>query len=207
MDGDTIVKQIQFRTYLYILPTLTESGKVECHCVTANQGRSGWNGMACTNGDFYWCAENEFCINPKNFWKSLRKQYCHIDQYGQTSSFIPTPFTPSGRVLHSQNFLATPPSALNTATPAPSHHKVLLQKIEKLQASKKAKESNEAAAKKQSAWDEVKQVSKKVKEEVKEELKELILKEMKTALGDLHNKQAQLEDTVTRMLVHQIESF
>lgn len=212
MDGDTIVKQIQFRTYLYILPTLTASGKPNCHCVTPNQGKDNLNGAACTNGDFLWCSANQYCINGKNFPKSTFDTQCSDVKYGVLlNSFQATPPAPATKEQQahsSQSFVATPPSS---ATPAPSHHKVLLQQIEKLQASKKAKESNEAASKKHSVWKEakhgLKEMSKKVKEEVKEELKELILKEMKTALGDLHNKQAQLEDTVTRMLVHQIESF
>merc|ERR1712038_1265746 len=227
MDGFTIVKQIQFRSYLYILPTPTASGKPDCHCVTPNMGTAEFNGAACTNGDFEWCSSNQYCTNGSPFPKSEMDAQCNENPIS--------------------NFLATPPTTfLKAAAPPSSHHKVLLQQIEKLKASKKVKESNEAAAKdsKHSKWNEakheMKEMSKhqddqtailsftvllellclclclycyggsselKMKEEVKEELKDLILKEMKTAIGDIHNKQSQLEDTVTRMLVHQIESF
>jgi len=53
----------------------------------------------------------------------------------------------------------------------------------------------------------VEKMSKKLKQEVKAELKDFLIKELKSGLGDLQTKQSHLERTVTRMLMHQVESL
>jgi len=49
--------------------------------------------------------------------------------------------------------------------------------------------------------------SSELKDTIRAELKELVAKELKSALGNLQHKQIQLESTMTRMLLHQVESY
>jgi len=202
MDGFTIVKQIQFRSYLYILPTLTPNGVPECKCVTANEGTVGKNGAACTNGNFHWCESTQLCTNGNSFPE---------DQFSAQCKAQP------------QSFLASVPAGSNAAPEPLVHHQVLLQQIEDLKASKNANghKAQSAApptapkAKKESKWDEakneakhmVKEMSKKLKQEVKAELKDFLVKELKSGLDELQTKQSHLERTMTRMLMHQVESL
>lgn len=213
MDDFTIVKQIQFGSYLFIYPTTEDAADAKCKCVTPNEGTNNLNGAECTDGTFLWCDLGEYCTDidptPKNEFKAAK---CKEEADDADASFFATPVPPPAAAAKEQEHAAYPYR----------HHEVLLQQIEQLkkaaQASPKeaVKESNEAAAKKDSkhfnwkkathqAKHEVKELSKKLKDEVKEELKDFILKEMKTALGDVQSKQTRLANTVTRMLEHQIE--
>lgn len=223
MDDFTIVKQIQFGSYLFIYPTTENEADAMCECVTPNEGTNHLNGAACTDGEFLWCDVDTYCTDdmpsPKDGFKDAKCRFWKDDD-ASGAGFLATPVAPP------------PPPAAAAAKeqegkPAAAHpyhhHEVLLQQIEQLtkaSASPKAavKESNEAAAaaKKDSkhfTWKkamhqvkhEVKELSKKLKDEVKEELKDFLLKEIKTALGDVQSKQTRLANTVTRMLEHQIE--
>lgn len=214
MDDFTIVKQIQFGSYLFIYPTTEkDAADAKCKCVTPNEGTNNLNGAACTDGDFLWCDVGEYCMDAELTSKNeFLAAKCQKEADDADAGFFATPVPPPPATTKEQEHAAYPYR----------HHEVLLQQIEQLkkaaQASPKeaVKESNEAAAKKDSKhlnWKkatnqvkhEVKELSKKLKDEVKEELKDFILKEMKTALGDVQSKQTRLANTVTRMLEHQIE--
>lgn len=216
MDGFTIVKSIQFRSYLYILPTLTPNGVPECKCVTPNQGTVYKNGAACTNGNFHWCEANQFCTNGDSFPEDQFSSQCKE----QPQSFLAS--VPANSFLADSKPADAPKLADSKPADAPkllAHHQVLLQQIENLKASKNAKGSKVRSAapptapkaKKESKWDEAKhmveKMSKKLKQEVKAELKDFLIKELKSGLGDLQTKQSHLERTVTRMLMHQVESL
>lgn len=210
LNGNIIVKQIQLRSFLFILPTIMPNGP-ECNCVTPNQGVSGLNGAKCTNGDFLWCADNEYCTNGASFPIKSFEAQCSAN-----AKFLQAP-SPQEQ-------------------PEPSaHHQALLQQIFAHKAAKQAQQASENVASYMSSpktsfgsatrsskvtkdsthdhskWEEVKdsvkqavrEMSKSLKDDLKTELKE----ELKVLLGNLQEKQSQLEGTVTRMLLHQVESY
>jgi len=211
MDDSRIIKQIQFESFLYIVPTMTANGP-ECQCYTPNEGTFGKNGAKCTDGDFLWCGQDEYCTNGSSFPKDQFSAQCSTQR----------PFFKSA---------ATPTTTLQGTHSVSAHHEKLLQQIaykkslhkSSAAGSGKGKPSVSAAppkAEKDSAhhhtkWDDakhsiknvVKEMSKNLKQDLKAELKDLLVKELKEALDHLQKKQTHLESTVTRMLMHEVESY
>jgi hypothetical protein len=215
MDGNILVKEIQLRSFLFILPTIMPNG-AECTCVTPNQGTVNLNGAKCTNGDFLWCGENEYCTKEASFpIKKFRDQCIKIN----APSFQAQP-KPSVQQRHQAMFLqikaheeakqAQKPETVERATFFSD------EKPEHKDSEKPEKAFfKSASTRHHSKWEEakdsvkhaVREMSKNLKDDLKTELKKVLSNELKDILGNLQEKQGQLERTVTRMLLHQVENY
>lgn len=223
----TIVKQIQFRSFLYILPTPTPNGEPECQCYTPNQGKTFLNGAKCSDGAFLWCGIDQYCTNADSFPKSQMQAQCSTDRRLSTPHLTllqaaATPSTntvPSHEALlqqleqrkrdsrqHGEPDLNSPRKTQSfMSTGAPQMHPT----------KESAPHSPPHHHNKGSKWDEAKlelenlveHVSKELKESMTSELKDVLSKEIKSALGTIQQKQTHLENTLTRMLMHQVENY
>jgi len=247
IGGQTVVKQLQFRNFLFILPTLMANGP-ECQCVTPNQGLANLNGAKCTNGQFLWCAENMYCTKESSF---------PIDQFeGQCSTnkkFLGAPEPSAHHQALLQKIVAHKKAreALENAAPHMSSPKTSFRSSNSTSNSTTTKNSTHHIPKWEEAKHSVKHAMKHAVQEMsksqefqlgalclllvlcsclccprncsakkkerdikpdlktamKTEMKEVFAKELKLLLGNIQEKQNQLEGTVTRMLLHQVENY